>query len=88
LVLRGIENLIERHCPTVLCEINPWFLEGYGIPLQELEGFFVDRDYGMYRYEMVGERRLLRPTAVEDVVEDNYLFVHPRRRDRFAPFYE
>lgn len=88
LALRGAEKLIRRRWPTVVCEINPWFLEGFGIKLEELVEFFFDKGYGMYRYEIDGERKLLRAIAVEDVVEDNYLFVHPSRRDRFASLLE
>ncbi len=38
--LRGAKRLIERHHPVVVCEINPWFLEGFGIAVRDLVGFF------------------------------------------------
>lgn len=83
LAFRGAKRLISQHCPTVLCEINPWFLEGFGIDLTDLVGFFSSRGYGLYRYEV---NRLL-PTDAREVVEDNYLFIHPRYHDRFAPLF-
>jgi FkbM family methyltransferase len=86
LVMRGAENLINRFCPTVLCEINPWFLEGFGIRLKELVGFFIDKGYQLYSYEVVGGHGRLRSTFLDEIVEQNYLFVHPRRRDRLASF--
>ncbi len=85
---RGAEKMIARHCPTVLCEINPWFLEGFGIELPGLVGFFLDRGYRLYRYmEREGRHRLI-PVGLSEIEEDNYLFIHPRYRDRFLPVME
>lgn len=82
---RGAEKLIDRHQPSVLCEINPWFLDGFGIELAELMTFFSRRGYLMYRYEH-DQNRLRRIDAMNGVIEDNYFFIPPRRRDRFANF--
>jgi FkbM family methyltransferase len=84
LCFRGAERLIGEHRPTVICEINPWFLEGFGFGLEELLGFFRERGYGLYRYVEDGGRRRLRGVAAADVEEDNYVFVHPSRLERFA----
>ena len=83
MAFRGAERLIGEHLPTVICEINPWFLEGFQIRLEELLGFFFSRGYKLYHYRGAGRRRLteVRP---EEVVEDNYVFVHPSRADRLA----
>jgi FkbM family methyltransferase len=81
---RGAQKTIEAHCPSVVCEINPWFLEGFGLEVRDLTAFFFAREYALYRYEVAGGRGMLRPCAEADVVEDNYVFLHPRRRDRFA----
>lgn len=81
LALRGAAQIIRRDQPTVICEINPWFLEGFGIGLGDLLGFFADQGYGCYRYD--GAR--LTPVVSDDqIVEDNYVFVHPRRRSRLS----
>lgn len=80
--LRGAKQIIERDQPTVICEINPWFLEGFGIALDDLLGFFVDRGYRCYHYDETRHR--LQPVATDQITEDNYVFVHPRRRPRLA----
>ncbi len=88
LTLRGAEKIIEQHHPTVLCEINPWFLEGFGLRLQELLEFFCSTGYRRYSYEVIDGCRLLKATMtenIEDILEDNYMFVHPHHADRFAP---
>src|SRR5262249_27094153 len=87
LAFRGAARLIDRHLPTVLCEINPWFLEGFGIRLEELTGFFFDRGYSLYRYDR-HTRRLLRITDLGEVTEANYLFLHPARAKRFAQLFD
>ena len=86
LAFRGAEELIRRCHPTVLCEINPWFLEGYGIPLAELCGFFSSKGYETFRYVAEGERKILKAVTEREIVEDNYFFVHPDRKERLAPF--
>lgn len=83
LCFRGAERLIGEHLPTVICEINPWFLEGFGIKLEELLGFFDERGYKLYRYVEDGARRRLREVAAGDVEEDNFIFIHPSRLERF-----
>jgi FkbM family methyltransferase len=81
LAFRGAEKTIDRHRPTVLCEINPWFLDGFGIQLEELTGFFFHKGYRLYHYD--DGQHCLNEVAGK-VVEDNYLFLHPCRADRFA----
>ncbi len=77
---RGAAKTISRHRPSVLCEINPWFLEGFGIGIDDLAGSFFEKGYCLYRY--VDGR--LRTQSVRDLVEDNYLFLHPSRSESFA----
>ena len=76
--LKGCTRLIEQNHPTVICEINPWFLTGLGLQVQDLVGFFEERGYSLYRYT----RGRLVPTQTRDVEEDNWVFVHPARADR------
>ena len=80
LALRGARRLIERHHPTVICEINPSFLDGFGLSVDELVSFFTDRGYGMYLLE---DGRLVEKT-VEQVVAANWVFIHPERAERLA----
>lgn len=81
--LKGCTKIIEANHPTIICEINPWFLTGLGLKVDDLVGFFTQRGYRLYRYtsESGGARRLA-PTKIEDVEEDNWVFVHPSREDR------
>jgi FkbM family methyltransferase len=81
---RGAKELIGKHLPTVICEINPWFLEGFGIQLEELIGFFSERGYSLYQYRMEHDMGKLYPVRNDEVVEDNYVFIHPQRLSRFA----
>jgi FkbM family methyltransferase len=84
LAFRGAKELIGKHLPTVICEINPWFLEGFGIRLDELIGFFSDQGYRLYHYRVQDGDRMLYEVHIEDVVEDNYTFIHPSRLSRFS----
>lgn len=81
---RGAERMISRHLPTVICEINPWFLEGFGVELKDLLSFFSGKGYGLYHYRNDEGRGRLREVAPAEVREDNYVFIHPSRRERFA----
>ena len=76
--LRGASKIIERDHPTVIVEINPWFLEGFGLTTADIVGFFGDRGYSVYRYE----HGRLHPVPVEKIDKDNFVFVHPDRLDR------
>jgi FkbM family methyltransferase len=80
LAFRGAERLIAKHLPSVICEINPWFLEGFGIRLEELTSFFVHQGYRLYHYR----EKALYEVEIKDIVEDNFLFVHPEKLPRFS----
>lgn len=81
LAFRGAARVIESHHACVICEVNPWYLEGFGLRLEELVAFFHDRGYRMYRY--TPEKTLAEVTSLANVVDDNYVFIHD---DRLAPF--
>jgi len=83
----GARRIIERDLPTVITEINPWFLDGFGIHLIDLLEFFWTRGYKCYRYDEAAHR-LREVHGAEEVVEDNYVFVHARRADRLTDFME
>jgi FkbM family methyltransferase len=78
--LRGARRTIERNHPLIVCEINPWFLEGFGLKVATLVGYLDDLGYDCYRYQ--GGR--LIPTPVEKIEEDNWVFVHREQRTRVA----
>ncbi len=80
LAFRGARALLERHRPTVICEINPWYLEGFGLQLEgDLLAPLEALGYQLYFYH---DGRL-SPRRAAEVVEDNYVFIHPSRLDRF-----
>jgi FkbM family methyltransferase len=81
LAFHGAVKLIERWLPTVICEINPWFLDGFGLGLHDLLGFFSDRQYVLYKLDD-GDRRLRTVAEAAGLEEDNYVFVHPKRLAR------
>jgi FkbM family methyltransferase len=81
---RGAERTIDRHLPTVVCEINPWYMEGFGISFGELTDFFFGKGYEVYHYRNDEGRGRLRPAEMSKIKEDNYTFIHPTRRERFA----
>lgn len=78
--LRGARKLIEANKPTVIVEITPWYLEGFGIKVTDVTGFFDELGYSCFRYEA----NTLLPVTPKDIVEDNWVFIHPHRRNRFA----
>lgn len=79
---RGARRLIEQFHPTILIEINPWFLDGFQLTMDDLTGPFRDLGYKVYRYDPV--RGKLDHVADEStIVEYNYLFIHPGFEDRF-----
>lgn len=79
LALRGAEATLARHAPTLLLEVDPWFLEGFGFRPGDLLDFLSVRGYAAYRYA-AGR---LRPASAADL-PGNLLFVHPRRAGRLA----
>jgi FkbM family methyltransferase len=94
--MRGARETLEQHKPTVIIEITPWYLEGFGLEVKDVTGFFDSLGYQCFRYDngtpqgvnvrpttSGGVRRLI-PTSAEEIVEDNWVFIHPARRDRFA----
>ncbi len=83
LAFRGAEQTITGHHPTVICEINPWFLDGFGFRLEDLAGFFTGKGYALYRYDDHQGRSLRPVTDLAEVDEDNYVFIHPDRLERF-----
>lgn len=84
LAFRGAGKLIANHLPSVICEINPWFLEGFGIRLDELLTFFSDQGYRLYHYRQNEGQAVLTLVEPKAVVEDNYVFIHPSRLERFS----
>jgi FkbM family methyltransferase len=77
--MRGARKLLEKHKPVIIIEITPWFLEGFGLSVADIYGFFEELGYRCYRYDDGGT---LHPAAVSTIVEDNWVFVHPDNASR------
>jgi FkbM family methyltransferase len=82
LAFRGADKLIDQHVPTIICEINHWYLEGFGFSVKDLVDPLLAKGYELFFYD--DARKRLRPTPVSEVVEDNYVLLHPKRRARLA----
>ncbi len=82
--LRGAEDIIDRHRPSVVCEINPWYLEGFGLSVEDLTSFFFAKEYRLFRYLNESSPPLQEIHTIADVVEDNYVFIPPARLSQFA----
>jgi FkbM family methyltransferase len=82
LAFRGAARTIERYRPSIICEINPWFVDGFGLKLDDLVGFFLERGYDLYKYTPA--KTLVR-VSLGDITEDNYVFLHPDRLKAFGP---
>ena len=81
-VLRGAIQTLSRCAPTVVCEVNPAFMIGFGYDVPSLLRFVGDLGYSAYWYE---HSKLVRGVAEpHQAVPNNWIFVHPRRADRLA----
>lgn len=77
--MRGARKLLAKHKPVVVIEITPWFLEGFGLSVNDVYGFFEELGYRCYKYDDGGR---LVPTPASEIVEDNWVFVHPENASR------
>jgi FkbM family methyltransferase len=83
LAFRGGAKLIAATLPTVIVEINPWYLEGFGFKLSDLLDPFRCLGYELFHIEETSEGIRLKKMVSEIVVEDNYILIHPSRMERF-----
>lgn len=81
LAFRGAERLIDRCRPAVLSEINRFFLQGFGIRIEQLLSFFYDKGYKVYRLDIQDGLTLVEIDAA-DIDETNVFFLHPDRLAR------
>lgn len=78
--LRGATRLLERWHPTIVCEINPWFVAGFQHTAHDVVACLADFDYTLYRYVA----HQLVPWDADWIEEANYVFVHPSRLERLC----
>jgi len=79
--MRGARRTLERHKPVVVIEINPWFLEGFGLKVTDVTDFFDTLGYQGFHCSDDG---LLSRVTPGDICEDNWVFVHPENASRVA----
>ena len=78
--LQGMRRLLEEHRPVVLIEIQPFFLEGFGIEESALVKLIDHLGYDLYLYNKGSGKLRRHPDAL---IDSNYLMIH---RDRIAQF--
>jgi FkbM family methyltransferase len=71
--LRGATELLRKHQPVLVVEINPWFLEGFGTSVGHLVELLADLGYALHFYDHENGRVV--PVEPSSVVEDNYVFL-------------
>lgn len=78
--LRGGEELLRRHAPTLLLEVDPALLARYGLGPDDVFAYLAGLGYGPpYRLQGGRLREVSTPLGA-----GNLVFVHPRRVDRIA----
>jgi FkbM family methyltransferase len=76
--LRGGEDLLRRHAPTLLLEVDPAFLSGYGLSPADVFGYLGGLGYGPpHRWH---DGRLREASGAE--VVGNLVLPHERRESR------
>lgn len=83
LAFRGAEQLIRRNRPTVVCEVNSSFLKGFGFRVEDVIGFFKEKQYTAYLYRRDESPSLWELESESGVESQNLVFIHPSRLDRF-----
>jgi hypothetical protein len=46
--MRDAKKTLETHHPTVIIDITPWYLEGFGLKVEDLTRFFEGLGYRCY----------------------------------------
>lgn len=76
--LQGMRRLLEQSRPLLMLEINPFFLNGFGISPDELAGLLTGLGYEFFRFEpAMGS--LVRHRG--EFIEANYLMLTPRHQE-------
>lgn len=79
--MKGAARTLAKHKPVVVIEITPWFLEGFGLTVADVTGFFDGLGYRCYHYDDDGQ---FTPATRDSIVEDNWVFVHPDNQSRLS----
>ena len=79
--LRGAMKLISEQTPTLLLEVNPEFLQGFGFSVADVVDPLEQLGYRAYWWSP-HERKLVEMNRNE-VFAANYFFIPPKYRERF-----
>jgi FkbM family methyltransferase len=79
--LQGAENLIRQFKPVVLIEINPVFLEGFGLSAESILQFIKDIDHEIFYLEKNANKLL--PLLGKPLWEDNFILIHQSKIDLY-----
>jgi FkbM family methyltransferase len=78
--LKGMRQLLQKHKPVILIEINPFFLDGFGIKEQDLRDFIADAGYKTFIYNQTSKNLEI---FTDTYFESNYILIHADKTDAF-----
>jgi FkbM family methyltransferase len=78
--LQGMRKTLEKFKPVVLVEIQPFFLKGFGISEEQMQGLIRDLGYEMFAYDQLSHR--LTPFRGH-LPDFNYFLIHRSAVDRY-----
>jgi FkbM family methyltransferase len=79
--LQGMRRTLERFKPVVLVEIQPFFLKGFGLTLEQVTGLIGELGYDIFEHDAPGHR-LVPFTAPRP--DYNYVLIHRSATTRYA----
>ncbi|MCQ9205438.1 MAG: FkbM family methyltransferase [Omnitrophica bacterium] len=74
-IFKGAERTIEKHFPTVLCEVDGGHLNKFGFSPQHIFDFFNQKGYSMY---ILDKGNLLNAKDISK--NSNYFFIHSSKK--------
>lgn len=78
--LKGMQQLIQKHKPVILIEINPFFLDGFGIKEHDLRDFITTAGYKTFVYNQASKKL---DSFTDAYFESNYILIHTDKIDHF-----
>ncbi|WCT11872.1 FkbM family methyltransferase [Mucilaginibacter jinjuensis] len=79
--LKGMEQLIKKHLPVILIEVQPYFLNGFNIEASDLESYISQTlGYNIYYYDE--ELKKLKPLKTE-LFDANFILIPVSKIDSY-----
>lgn len=82
MALKGMESLVKKYQPILLLEIQPAFLDGFGID-QIVFKNYLTKDLGYDIFVMDPSVKKIKPYTSETFLDDNYIFIHPSKKSDY-----